>query len=348
MSVNTMERIEDIHSMLASGHRSIQLERHTLILWGLAAAFLILAVPVIFAPEYFELRWQRAVSQNIFMSVLLIAVGVVDFKLTRRVRENRNETVSFVQQQLTKVWWLMVGLIVVINLGMNFFGGGYIFFAVVLLITGVALYVQGLFSQQMLCWVGAMMIALGLSCVALKIPHREMQWIVASVFGLGFPALAWLVHNPSLQTNIAKRSIFSVIWLALVIAPPALAYQMTKHAVAPKLASVTLQEYMNAPLAGAAETQVVRLPAGTTIPINVKISGDVLEGTTKGTIPMKLSSDLELVIENNKPEGRFRVGDGIWKHRLYNYRIRSVKREVKLSQDSGPQVNMEMRISTNN
>lgn len=348
MSVNAMSQLEDIHSMLASGHRSIQIERHTLVLWGLAAAFLILAIPVLFAPEFFDVRWHRILGQNIFIIVALVAVGVLDFKLTQRARAQRNEILSFVQRQLTKVWWLLVGLAVVINIGMNFFGGGYIFLAVAMLIAGIALYVQGLFSQQMLCWVGVMMIALGLLSVALKIPHPEMKWLAASVFGLGFPAVGWLFNRSDLRLNMARRVIVSFVWLGIVVAPAIMAYQTTKHTLAPDLPILSLQQYMELPAPDTLAAQVVRLPAGTVIPINVQISGDVLEGTTRGTLAMTLSRDLELVISGDILEGRFRVEDGVWKQRRYNYRLRSIKREVTVSKEQGPQVNIQMRISTNN
>jgi hypothetical protein len=347
-AASAQSQLEDIHSMLASGHHSIQLERHTLILWGVAAAFLILAVPAIFAPEYFDLRWHRAVAQNIFMSVLLITVGVVDYKLTRRIRAQRNESLSFVQRQLTKVWWLLVGLIVVINLGMNFFGGGYIFFAVALVIAGLALYIQGLFSQQMLCWVGGMMMVVGLASVALKIPHPEMKWLAASVFGLGLPAVAWLIHRPRSQWTLPRRLIVSTLWLTMVIAPASVAYQLTKNTEAPNLPVVSLQQYMEASSSDGVKRQVVRLPAGTAIPINVDINGDILDGTTSGTLVMTLSQDLQLVIEDNKPNARFRVGDGLWKHRRYNYRLREFKNEMTVTKEHGPQINLQMQISTNN
>ncbi len=348
MSVSAKSQLDDIHSMLASGHHSIQLERHTLILWGVAAAFLILAIPVLFAPEYFDLRWHRAVAQNIFMSVLLITVGVVDYKLTRRIRAQRNESLSFVQKQLTKVWWLLVGLIVVINLGMNFFGGGYIFLAVALSIAGLALYIQGLFSQQMLCWMGGMMMVVGLASVALKIPYPEMKWLTASVFGLGLPAMSWLIHRPRTQWTLPRRLIVSILWLALVFAPAGVAYQLTKNSEAPNLPVVSLQQYMAESSSDAAKRQVVRLPAGTTIPINVDIDGDILDGTTSGTLVLTLSEALELIIQNNKPNARFRVGDGVWKHRRYNYRLREFKNEMTVTKEHGPQFDLHMSISTNN
>ena len=45
--------------------------------------------------------------------------------------------------QLTKVWWLLVGLIVVISIGMNLFGGGYLFYGIVLALMGLAFYIHG-------------------------------------------------------------------------------------------------------------------------------------------------------------------------------------------------------------
>ncbi len=113
------EQLNAIHAMMESGHRSVRLERHTLVLWGLAAAFLILVVRLIFTPERFPETLQRVLASNLFIAALLTAVGVIDLRLTRRARRQRDETLSFVQVQLTKIWWLLVGLIVLINLGMN-------------------------------------------------------------------------------------------------------------------------------------------------------------------------------------------------------------------------------------
>jgi hypothetical protein len=348
VNADAKSQLQDIHAMMASGHRSIQLERHTFILWGFAAAFLILVIPVLLKPEYFDLRWHRVVVQNLFISAVLIAVGVLDFKLTRRIRAQRNESFSFVQRQLTKVWWMLVGLIVVINIGMNFFGGGYIFLAVALTIAGLALYIQGLFSQQMLCWVGIMIMAVGLTSVALKIPHPEMKWLAASVFGLGLPVVGWLIYRPGVKWTTAHRVMVSVLWLALVIAPASVAHQLNKNVQAPDLPTVSLQQYMDASQPNSTGSQVVRLPAGTTIPINVDINGDILDGTASGTLVMRLARDLELIIEDNQPQSLFRVGDGQWKHKRYNYRIHDFKREIRITKQDGPRIDMQMRISTNN
>ncbi|MFV2058780.1 MAG: hypothetical protein ACC707_20145 [Thiohalomonadales bacterium] len=345
-NINTLNQLDDIHSMLSSGHRSFRLERHTLVLWGVAAAILILAIPALFEPELFDARWQRMLGQNSVIVFVLLGVGVLDFKLTRRARAQRNETVSFVQQQLTKVWWLLVGLAVVINIGMNFFGGGYIFLAVAMLITGIALYVQGLFSQQLLCWVGVMMIMLGLLSVALKIPHAEMQWLAASVFGLGLPAIGWLFTRPDIRLNMQRRLLVSVLWLAIVVAPALLAYSFSKNTLDPNLPILSLQQYRQS--AEPLTAQVIRLPAGSVIPLHVQISGDVLEGTVQGTLDMKLSRNVELVVEDNKLEGRFRIDDGVWKQRLYNYRVRAIKRDMRVTKEEGIQANMHLRISTNN
>ena len=348
MSVDAKNQLDDIHSMLSSGHRSIRMERHTLLVWGIVAAFLILAVPVLFAHEYFDFKWLRAVTQNLFISVVLFAAGVLDFKLTRRIRAQRNESVSFVQRQLTKVWWLLVALVVVINIGMNFFGGGYIFLPVVLMIAGLAFYIHGLFSQQMLCWVGGMMMAVGLASIVLNVPHPEMKWLAASVFGLGLPVVAWLIHSPNTQWTLPRRLLMSALWLGIVIAPASVAHQLIRKVAVPELTTVSLQQYMDSSSIDTSKQQVVRLPAGTVVPINIDISGDVLDGTTNGTLVMTLSKDLELIIQDNKPQDRFRVGGEVWKNLRYNYRIRDLKREVTVSKEHGPQVNLQMRISTGN
>ena len=126
------DQIKSIHAMMSNGHRSVRMERHTLVLWGLAGALLIVMMRLFFPPENFDVKWHRTLVVNAISIVVLVSVAIWDFRLTRRSREARDETVSFVQIQLTKVWWSIVALIILIQLGMSFFGGGYLFFALLL------------------------------------------------------------------------------------------------------------------------------------------------------------------------------------------------------------------------
>lgn len=346
MSDTTSTQLEAIHAMMASGHRSVRMERHTLILWGVAAAFLILVVDEIFTPERFPEVWVRALTANAFIAAVLTATGIWDFRLTRRARQRRDETLSFVQLQVTKVWWLLLGLVVLINLGMNFFGGGYLFYGIVLALIGLALYIHGLFSQQMLTWIGLLTMGMGLASVALYLPFALMEWLAIFAFGLGFPFLGFVLNAMPAQATVGRRTTILVGWLALVLVPTAVVYQWDRHTAAPDISAVALNSFMQQ---GGADTgqHVVRLPAGTSIPVRLHITGDVLEGSEMVTVPIILAQPVELVIQDGVPEGRYRAGAGEWRHRMYNVSVFARDFKTTLTRKDGPQIHVHVNLKTN-
>jgi hypothetical protein len=347
MSDTASTQLESIRAMMASGHRSVRMERHTLLLWGIAAAFLILVVDAIFTRERFPEVWARALSANAFIAAVLTAAGIWDFRLTRRARQRRDETLSFVQLQVTKVWWLLLGLVVLINLGMNFFGGGYLFYGVVLALVGLALYIHGLFSQQMLAWVGLLTMAMGMASVALYLPFALMEWLATFAFGLGFPFLGFALNAMPSEATVGRRAAVLAGWLAIVLVPTAVVYQWDRHTAAPNVAAVALNSFMQE---GGADTgqHVVELPAGTSIPVRLRITGDVLKGPEEVTVPITLASPVELVIQDGIPEGRYRVGAGDWRHRMYNVSVFARDFKTTLTRKDGPQIHVDVDLKTNN
>jgi hypothetical protein len=339
------DQLNAIHAMMESGHRSVRLERHTLVLWGLAAAFLILVVRLIFTPERFPETLLRVLASNLFIAALLTAVGVIDFRLTRRARRQRDETLSFVQVQLTKIWWLLVGLIVLINLGMNFFGGGYMFYGVVFALMGIAFYVHGLFSQQMLAWIGVLLIGLGLGSVALNLPFVAMEWLAVFVFGLGFPLLALVLQRMPGNAGPTRRLGTTCGWLLLVLAPTVAAYHFSHASVPPEVSAVSLADYRHGATDG---PQIVRLPAGTLVPFEIEVTGDILDGVATAVLPVRLAQNLDLSVNHGRPDGLFRVNAEHWKKALYNYRVRDLKLQTTLAPERGPEVSVKLNISTHN
>jgi len=347
-STQASEQIGAIHAMMASGHRSVHMERHTLIIWGLTAAGLILVGTAIFTPERFPVTWVRAISSTIFVATVLALVAYLDFYLMRRKRDLREESISFVQLQVTKVWWLLLGLIVVINLGMNFFGGGYMFYSLVLILMGLALYIHGLFSKQMLSLAGIMMILLGLATISLRLPFSLIEWLTVFCFGLGWPLLG-LTLNLSVLTHSWKHRIaLTMGWLLLVTAPTIAAYKWSSLREAPATKSITLAEYLQQGEQTGMTEQVVVLASGSTVPLQVEVTGDVLTGSNVTTLPMVLSQPIEIAVKGSKPDGRFRVGDGDWKNFIYNYRLRDFSMVSTLDPKHGPLVKLKLHISTNN
>ncbi len=342
------KQIESIHSMMASGHRSVYMERHTLFLWGFATAGLILIIPKVFSAEYFPETASRAIGSTITIALSLLLVGYLDFRKIQKNRENRAETISFIQTQITKVWWLLIGLVVFINLAMHFFGGGYMFYGLLLTLMGLALYIHGLFSKQMLSHAGIMMILLGLTSIAFRLPFHILEWLSIFCFGIGWPILGVSFNISALNTTFLRRVLFSLSWLGIIILPTLAIYEIDKLTDIPTAKIDSLSVYKQQNKLIVKKEEVVSLPAGTTIPLKIELTGDILNGVNTVTLPMVLSKSLDVVLQRGKLDGRFKVSNGPWKEYRYNYRIRDYLLTPHLSKEQGPQINLKLYISTNN
>ncbi len=342
MNTSATAQLEAIHSMMASGHRSVRLERHTLLLWGVASALLIIVTDMIFHLEQFKERWVFHFVVTAFISTVLLTVGIIDYRLTRRARAHRGETLSFVQKQVTKVWWLLIGLIVLLELGMNFFGGGFMFYGLVLALMGLAFYVQGLFSQQMLSWIGVLLIVLGLGSIAIQLPFLAQKWLAASTLGLGLPLLALVLDCPAVHGTPVRRALFSVAWLCLMALPTAAAYHFTASSGTQDLKEISLTEFLAAP--GDTFGLAVRLPAGSAVPVLWNFSGGVLSGKNP-VMNLNLDQDVVVALDGNgKPSGVFKPADGRW--RKVQGGISFLVDDIKADLDphNGPRITIDSRI----
>lgn len=340
-------QIDEIHSMMSQGHRSVTIERHTLFLWGITTALLILLVRWFFTPDHFPVIWHRIVISNLLITVALSCVGYWDFRLTRHIREQHDETVSFTQVQLTKVWWGIVALIVLINIGMNFFGGGYLFYPIMIGLVGLAFYIHGLFSQQLLSWVGIMMVLIGLCSIALQLSLMALEWMTIALFGLGFPLLAWLLQWQSEKFKRSYRLIFSVVWLSMITLPTYAIVQINqKHAIAD--APVELLQHFQQNGYRQAGTHIVRLPTGTQVPLRVAMTSPVLTDQVQATLMLTLSQALDIVIEDGVVTGQYRVindtGDGLWSDPRHKFKLDDFKFDTVLNPTSGPAVAMQFKL----
>ncbi len=338
-------QIEQIHSMLATGHRSVRLERHSLILWGLTAASLILIVNAFITPERFPVRWQRSLAANSFIAIVVWFIAFWDFRLTRLKRESRDETLSFVQLQLTKVWWFLLGLIILINIGMNFFGGGYLFYPIMIILVGLGFYIHGLFSQQLLAWNGLLMVFAGLASILLQTPLETMEWFTVMLFGFGLPVLAWLIDMPLVQQQMKYRLLSSIAWLCLIVAPTLFINNESYKTNTPDWPIVTLQQYQQRT---DTDTQgyVVKIPAGTVIPLEVDIRGNGLAGHNRAVIPLKLEQRMSVAVLAGKPDGRYRLGDGEWLKPRVKFRVTEFDLESQLTQQEGAKLNLNLFLKT--
>lgn len=344
MSVSASEQIESIRAMMASGHQSVRMERHTLLLWGITAALLILIVDLIFSPARFSAAWQRILFATVFMAALLTAVGIWDFRLTRKLRSQRDESISFVQVQVTKIWWMLIGLIIIIQLGMNFFGGGFLFYGMALGLIGIAFYIHGLFSQQMLSWVGTMMLVVGFFMVALKVPFPLQKVMAASVFGLCFPYLAVFIHREGMANDFKARSLISLGWLVLALLPALVIAKWNEQEIVPVTNSMTLEQFLKNGNRSSLNA-IVQVPIGTEIPIHITLQGNLSEKTKSIVIPVALSRPLELSVSEGKLDGRYRIDQGEWINPKRSFSLRGSRIKSSLDLETGLKVQFDARIN---
>jgi hypothetical protein len=346
MSTTVDQQLSSIQSMLGSGHRSVRIDRHSLIIWGLAGALLCIVGDMLITHERFPLRWQRALAVLLLLGGVLTSAGVLEFRWTRGLRQSRDESLSFVHFQIYKAWWLLLGMGVLLNFGMVFFGGGYMSYGIWMAIVGLGLFIHGLFSEQALEWGGALIVLIGIGALVLNLPHDSMRWLAASVFGLGLPLLT-LAFSGNKHAPFGRRGLQSLAWLLAVVAPLALASQFAPVTGGPDVTPISLGTYMSARGPVADGVQVVRLPAGTPVPLQLRLRGDMIEGTAEVSVPLVLSRPMEVVMVDGKPDGRYRVADGAWRERRYHFRVRDVKLAGQLTAASGPLVSVEARLAGN-
>lgn len=339
-SVSTNSQLEAIYSMMESGQQSVRMERHTLMIWGITAAILILITDLLFNPDTFPVPWQQVTFQTTFISVILFIAGYQDFRLTRKLRQQRDESLSYIQLQLTKVWWFFIGLIIVLNVGMSFFGGGYMFYGLTMVLIGIALYIHGLFSTQMLKWIGMMLIIIGILPIAIKLNFFATKWLAAGVFGLGFPLLALVLDKPVSHSTVGKRLALSAAWFAFVIIPASLAYHINFSFDAGKLISTNTHQYKSLSADIALKKQIIHLPAGSIIPVNINFNSELVEFVQAPALTLKLKKRLDVVVEEGKATGHFKLDDTDWLTRKRNFRIQHFKMKPGIDQQAGAKVDI--------
>ncbi len=346
MTMNSLNggraQLQAIHSMLASGHASVRMERHTFVLWGVAASGLILLVPRLFSMELLPDHSQRMWLQNIFISFVLVSVGVLDAVWTSRVRQQRDETLSFIQRQVTKLWWLLIAMVVVINIGMNLYGGGYFFYGITLVLTGIGIYVHGLFSRQMLTWSGAMQILLGLVMIAVSPALYIQEWVAASAFGIGFPAFALMVDRTTERTAY-REFLLSFSWLAMVLVPAFCAVAVWHGNRFEDWQRISWEAYQQGNI-GENEDVVMTLPQGVEVPVTIHIAGDLLQPVDQPLpLIMRTTRPVELAIEQGEVLGMIRIGEGEWRSG-HDYRITGWDAKSRLSPLQGPSVDLKLKV----
>lgn len=343
MSHPASQQLNAIHAMLSVGHRNLRIERHSLLLWGVPAGLLFVISDSILTPEQVPALEQRALGWLALLTVVLGAIGGIDWWWTRQVKAARDEAWSFIHRQVQKVWWLLMGLATLCTFGMFFFGGGYMVCAVWLVVLGLGLYLHGLFSEELLEWVGVTIIVLGIGSLFAQLPYETMRWIAAAAFGLGLPLLAMMLDRGRHRAMPVRLGQL-LVWLLSVLALPLWLEAQARHAELPEEAAISLEDFQrNGGASGG--FGIVNLPAGTRVPVEVDVAGDIfINSREKAVLPLTLARPIELLMVNGKLTGANRFSGEAWQPARQARWITIPFLKAELTADKGPFISTKLIV----
>lgn len=330
------QQLNAIHAMLAAGHRNLRVERHSLMLWGIPAGLLWVLSENILTPAQLPDVRQRALAWLALLAVVLTTVAAVDWHFTRKIKATRDEAWSFIHRQVLKIWWLLMGLAALTTFAMFFYGGAYMVCSVWLVCLGVSLYVHGLFSEELLEWIGILTILIGIASLIAKLPYETMRWLAAAIFGLGLPLLALMLDGGRHRRALVRLGQM-LGWMTVVLIVPLAIENRAHHHALPETPTLPLAEYLkNPPATGAA---IVLLPPGTVIPVHLEMGGDVfVSGAEKAVLPLKLARPLELLLRNGQLTGDARFAGESWQESRQVRWINIPWLKAELNPQTGPLV----------
>lgn len=347
MSDRVAQQIVAIHSMLSAGHRNLRIERHTLVLWGVTGSALTLVSESVLTQAQFPVLEQRALAWLLLLTAVLGGIGACDWHLTRRAKRVRDEAWSFIHRQVLKVWWLLMALGTLLTFAMFFYGGGHMLCAAWIVLIGLGLYVHGLFSEELLEWIGVLAIATGIACLGYRLDFATTRWIAASVMGLGLPLLALMLDRGRARAA-SHRMAQSAAWLLLVLGVPLAVDRFSRPAVLLDAPALSLELFRkDTPNDGkpAGGARVVTIPAGTPVPVEVAVTGGLFRNTT-ATLPLTLATPLAVMTVDGVPTGAVRFQDEPWTAGDHAVWIHIPAIKARLTPERGPVVHATLETDS--
>ena len=335
------QQLASIHSMLSAGHRNLRIERHSLLLWGASGGVIILLSDHILTAEQIPNVSMRAIAWLFFLVLTLSGVALIDWYFMRRAKQARDEAWSFIHRQVLKVWWLLMSLGVLLNFAMSFYGGGYMIFAAWVVLAGLGLYVHGLFSEELLEWIGVLIIAIGIGMLAFSVDIISSKWVAASTLGLGLPLLSTMLDQGK-QRSFLRRLAQSTAWLFCVLLLPLAAHQFNRVTLPLDTPVVSIDEFSLQP----SKAQIVAVPAGTMVPLKVELSGDVFRASHSAVLPLELKQPIEIMMNNGVATGEWRFPGAQWAHARGSIWVRIPSINVSLLPQTGPVINAGLNVFT--
>jgi hypothetical protein len=100
------------------------------------------------------------------------------------------------------------------------------------------------------------------------------------------------------------------------------------------LPAVSLEEFSKHPTA----RQVVILPAGSSIPLKIEISGNLFRAGNSSELPLVLNEPVEIIMDNGKPTGDWRFPGENWLLARETRWISIPFLKAELTQQTGPEI----------
>jgi hypothetical protein len=133
----------------------------------------------------------------------------------------------------------------------------------------------------------------------------------------------------------------SIFWLLCVLTPPLLSQKLETVAMPPAAPIVTLSDYRQHP----GKLQIVVLPAGSTIPVKVDITGDVFRASSTSVLPLILNEPVEIMMNDGQPTGQWRLPGDSWSTGAGDIMVRIPMLKPELPQ-SGPEIKASLIVET--
>ena len=306
MAHHSSEQLTSIHAMLTAGHRSVRIQRHSLLLWGIGGGVLCAVTGSVITAARFPVPQEQAFVLFSWLGLWIVAIGVLDYVLTRRAKRDSGETLPFAQTQITRAWWMLFGMGVLGSCAMFFYGGGAMIYALWIVLLGLGVYLFGLFSQTFIEWIGIATILLGIVGLATALPFGMTRWLAASVFALGLPLAGWLRSRFN-DNRILQRWAALGIWLIVVAGIPLFLATPLFAPGIPAASVIPLAQFH--PAEG---MQVVNIPAGTRVALNLTLNSRLLTLPPDQTLPLILTHPVDIALRDGQPEGRYRIDGEKW------------------------------------
>ncbi len=333
-------QIDSIQSMLMRGQRPLRIHRHTLLLWGGAAGWLCAATDPLIRALQLTAPWQFGLAVLLILALVFVPVACLDRLLTLRFVRRHDLTIPFAQQQITKIWWLLVAIAIVLTSGIVMTGDGRLVYCFWIAIFGVGLFIHGAFSEELPEWVGAGMLLLGIVPIALEVPVAETRWLAVCAFGIGLPVLG-LMLDGGRRMHFIKRLGQSLLWLAAVLAPALTIYHARSSGE--EASALAALPAASAPLRHG--HYLLTLPAGAMVPLTVSIDGPYAAAEPIEPIQLRLTRPVEIEMQGGEPTGRYRYGDD-WLGFHETFRISSLVFRTGLDAHGAPALHAVIRYDT--